>query len=156
MRRLRILLATGLGAGYAPVAPGTFGSGLGLLVYWAAATAGGWPAALAALIVVTGAGLWSAGAAEQYFGYTDPGSVVIDEVAGQILALLFFAPTPRILISGFLLFRLMDVIKPFPANRLESLHGGLGIMADDLVAAVYANLILWLLAWLAPEWLGIR
>jgi phosphatidylglycerophosphatase A len=127
-----------------------------VLVYWAAAAAGGWPATLAALAAAIVAGLWSAGAAETHFGYQDPGSIVIDEVAGQILALLFFAPTPRVLIVGFVLFRVMDVVKPFPANRLEALHGGFGIMADDLVAAVYANLVLWLIAWLAPEWLGIR
>jgi phosphatidylglycerophosphatase A len=115
---------------------------------------GGWPASLAGLVLVTLGGFWSAGAAEARYCKKDPGNVVIDEVAGQMLALLFLTPTPHILVAGFLLFRLLDILKPYPARRLESLAGAAGIMTDDLIAGLYSNLILQALCRLAPEWLG--
>ena len=152
MTRLRLLLATGLGSGYAPVAPGTFGSMVGVLVFWALAT-GGTVATLAGTIGVTLLGFWSAGAGETHFGGKDPGAVVIDEVAGQMLTLLFLPPTIKTFALGFFLFRLLDILKPFPARRLESLGGATGIMVDDLVVAVYANLLLQAVFWFAPQWL---
>jgi phosphatidylglycerophosphatase A len=140
IKRLGLAVATVGGIGYAPVAPGTFGSAAGLLVWWLLPASTGIQAAAIAVIFV--AGSWGGNVAERHFGRTDPGQVVIDEVMGMLIT-LFLNPVGRIgAFVGFLLFRVFDVIKPYPANRLEQLHGGIGVMADDAMAAVYANLVL--------------
>jgi len=137
---LGLAIATAFGVGYAPVAPGTFGSAAGLLVWWllpASPIVQG-----ATIIAVFVAGSWGGNVAERHFGRTDPGQVVIDEVMGMLIT-LFLNPVGWMgAIAGFVLFRVFDVIKPYPANRLEQLHGGIGVMADDAMAAVYANLVL--------------
>jgi len=156
LRRLQLVFATGFGLGYAPIASGTFGSLPGLLIYWGLYTVYGTPAVLVGLVAVIAAGVVCATAGEQHFGRHDPGQVVVDEIAGQMVALLFLAPTPAILVAGFLLFRLMDILKPLGARRLEALPRGWGIMADDLAAGVYANLVLQVLAYFFPDLLGVR
>lgn len=155
MRRLQMIIATGLGTGYLPLVPGTWGSMLGVGIYALLAWSGGWPAALAGLLVVTVLGFWTAGPAERHAGRTDPRLVVVDEIAGQMLSLIFLPLTAGTLLAGFFLFRLLDIVKPFPARRLESLHGGSGIMADDLMAGLYANLLLQALVRFAPWSLGL-
>jgi phosphatidylglycerophosphatase A len=134
-----------MGIGYVPVAPGTFGSAVGLLIWYvlpASFLAQG--AAIAAVVVL---GSWSGTIAERRYRKVDPGYVVIDEVAGMLVT-LFLVPAGWIgMVAGFLLFRLFDIVKPYPANRLERLHGGLGIMADDVMAGIYANLALRLCIW---------
>jgi phosphatidylglycerophosphatase A len=135
-----LVLSTALGVGYTPVAPGTVGSAAGLLL-WAVlpplASVQG-----AAIVVLFIVGSWSGSVAEQHFGRSDPGQVVIDEVMGMLIT-LFMNPVGWAGIGlAFLLFRAFDIVKPYPANRLERLHGGLGIMADDGMAGVYANLAL--------------
>ena len=101
-----------------------------------------------ALIVtlLTWVGIWAASRSEKVLGRKDPGIVVIDEVAGQMLTFLLIPipASPWMIVTGFLLFRAFDIVKPYPARKLESLHGGLGIMLDDLVAGVYAALVLML------------
>jgi len=87
-------------------------------------------------------GSWSGSVAERHFGRTDPGQVVIDEVVGVLITLFMNPVGWRGAVLGFLLFRAADIVKPYPANRLERLHGGVGVMADDAMAAVYANLAL--------------
>ena len=82
-----------------------------------------------------------------------PGPVVIDEVLGMLITLAFIPAGWPAALTGFFLFRVFDVIKPYPANRLEKFHGGFGIMADDAMAGVYANLALRLLMWLLPGWI---
>ena len=138
--RLGLAVATVFGLGYAPVAPGTFGSAAGLLVWWllpASDTAQG-----AAILVLFALGSWGGNIAEHHFGRTDPGQVVIDEVMGMLVT-LFHAQVGWIgALLGFVLFRAADVIKPFPARHFERLPGGAGVMADDLMAAIYANLAL--------------
>jgi phosphatidylglycerophosphatase A len=135
-----LALATSAGIGYIPFAPGTFGSLAGLLLWWLLPASWG-----VQLLVIAGLfvlGSWSAGVAEQHFSSTDPGPVVIDEVMGMLVT-LFLNPVGWIGAAiGFLLFRASDIVKPYPANRLERLHGGVGVMADDLMAAIYANLAL--------------
>jgi phosphatidylglycerophosphatase A len=139
-RSVALACATVLGVGYVPVAPGTFGSAAGLLVWWVLPAS---PVVQAAVIVALFAlGSWSGTVAERHFGRTDPGQVVIDEVMGMLIT-LFLNPVGWIgALAAFLLFRIADVIKPYPANRLEHLPGGAGIMADDAMAAVYANIAL--------------
>jgi phosphatidylglycerophosphatase A len=151
MTSLALAIATVLGVGRVPFAPGTFGSAVGLLV-WAAlwALSGSVALQAAAIVVVFVAGVWSASVAERRYGATDPGAVVIDEVLGMLITLFLNPVGWRGALVGFVLFRIFDVIKPYPANRLERLHGGLGIMADDAMAAVYANMVLRVLVALAP------
>ncbi len=140
MRKLVLFIATGAGSGYAPVAPGTFGSAVGLLIYalLAGLTAAG---LLAVAVVVVLVGVWASDRAERIFGVRDDGRIVIDEIAGMLIALLFLPVGPVVAGVGFLLFRLFDIVKPPPARAMESLHGGLGVMLDDVFAGVYATLV---------------
>ena len=152
MTRLAVFLATAGYSGYFPIAPGTVGSAVGLLVYllvwWTQS-----PLVEVALIAAAFlAGTWAATHAERFFGGIDPGPVVIDEVLGMLVTLAFIPVGIPGAVAGFFLFRVFDVIKPYPANRLEKFHGGFGIMADDAMAGVYANLSLRLLIWLLPAW----
>jgi phosphatidylglycerophosphatase A len=151
--RLAVFLATVGYCGYFPIAPGTVGSAAGLLVYLVVWWAGS-PVVEVALIALTfAAGTWAATRAERFFGGIDPGPVVIDEVLGMLVTLAFIPGGWTAVLAGFVLFRVFDVIKPYPADRLEKLHGGFGIMADDAMAGVYANLSLRGLMWLLPEWI---
>jgi phosphatidylglycerophosphatase A len=135
-----LALATFAGVGYIPFAPGTFGSLVGLLLWWL--VPGSVPLQLTAIVGLFVLGSWSGTVAERHFGNTDPGPIVIDEVMGMLVT-LFLNPVGWIGAAvGFFLFRASDIIKPYPANRLEQLHGGVGVMADDLMAAIYANLAL--------------
>jgi phosphatidylglycerophosphatase A len=140
IRRVGLALATVGGIGYVPVAPGTFGSAAGLLLWWLL------PASTAiqavAIVAIFVVGSWGGNIAEHHFGRTDPGQVVIDEVMGMLITLFMNPVGWAGALAGFLLFRVFDVIKPYPANKLEQLHGGVGVMADDAMAAVYANLVL--------------
>ena len=138
--RLAIAVATVCGIGYVPFAPGTFGSAVGVLVWFLLG-----PSAIVqgiAIATVFGAGVWSAAVCERHCRRTDPGHVVIDEVVGMLITLFLIPVGWAGAFGAFLLFRLADVVKPYPANRFESLHGGLGVMADDCMAGVYANLAL--------------
>ena len=140
-----LAIATALGTGYIPFAPGTLGSVVGLLLWWAL------PASPivqgAAIVLLFASGSWSGSVAERHFGKADPGQVVIDEVMGMLITLFVNPVAWAGALGGFLLFRLFDIVKPYPANRLERLHGGIGVMADDAMAAVYANLALRLCLW---------
>ena len=153
--RLAMLLATGFGSGYGPIAPGTWGSiPGGLLTFGLDRWAGRWAVAAGAAFFAI-AGVWAAGRAETLLGEKDPGPVVVDEIAGQMVTLMFLPSTLPVLVAGFFLFRVLDVLKPWPARRLESLPGGSGIMADDLTVGLYANLMIHGLALWRPEWLGL-
>lgn len=150
MTRLAVFIATVGYCGYFPIAPGTVGSAAGLVVYllvwWTQS-----PVVEGVLIVAVYAiGIWAGTEAEHYFGGIDPGPVVIDEVLGMLITLAFMPVGLWTAIAGFVLFRIFDVIKPFPAGRFERLHGGLGVMSDDAMAAVYANLSLRLTVYLLP------
>ena len=139
MRILILALATGAGSGYAPIASGTVGSLVGLALWSAVREL---PLGRYALVcaVLLGVGIWAAGRAEQIFGRHDDGRITIDEVAGMLVSLASLPWRPEVAGVGFLLFRLFDIWKPFPARAAERLPGGLGVMADDLVAGLYANL----------------
>ena len=140
--RAGVLLATCGWVGYVPLAPGTAGSLVGLACYGAVRLLAGEWTQLALLAAVAGCGVWAATAAERHFGRSDPGAVVIDEVAGMLLTLLWLPVTWQGAVAGFCLFRLFDVVKPFPARQVERLSGGWGIMADDIAAAAYAHVAL--------------
>lgn len=182
--RLALFIATACGLGYIPVAPGTFGSLAGLFLGWLLLRLwphitiwDAWPKlhgvaipfvapATIVWLGVSACGVWAAQQAASYLGTKDPQIVVIDEVSGQMLPLLFAVGTTeryldgmsnfyygfwwhgavrwKYLLAGFILFRLFDIWKPFPVRQAESLPGGWGIMADDWVAAVYAGIGLWI------------
>ncbi len=139
-----VQVATCGGVGYFPAAPGTAGSAVGVALV---AAFGRLPVEVPWLLVALGAGVvgvfflgvWSGGHAERFFGRIDPRFVVIDEVAGQMVTFLARPDASwKWLLAGFVLFRVFDVLKPFPARRAERLPGGWGIMLDDVVAGAYS------------------
>lgn len=138
--RIVIFLATGCYAGKLPMAPGTFGSLAALPLCWLLAQLER-PAALSAAVLVIAAAVWLAGAAERLLQRKDPGSIVIDEIAGMLVALSGLPFTAFSAAAGFVLFRVLDIAKPFPIGWVEKrLDGGLGIVMDDLIAGAMANL----------------
>ena len=163
---LALAVAT-CGVGYLPLAPGTWGSAVGVGLYLLVNALGvrlvaygssrGWSASalgssrmsglLLIVFALTLAGIWAATRAERLLGRKDPGAVVIDEVAGQFMTFLFVPADAGgwAILGGFLAFRAFDIWKPYPIRRLESLESGLGIMADDLLAGAYAGALMSLL-----------
>lgn len=158
------LALTTFGVGYIPGAPGTYGSAVAVVIYMAigsfesgaanqsvttgvsAAFAGAFHYALNAimLLVLCLAGIWASSRTIAIFGRKDPAQAVVDEVMGQLITFCFipFGLGWPFVLAGFLLFRLFDIWKPYPARTLEVLPGGLGICADDIVAGVYAGICL--------------
>ena len=136
--------------GYVPVAPGTFGSAAGLAVFAAVRATGSASIELAAIVVLFAVGVWGGTVAERHFGGVDPAPVVIDEVVGMLMTLAFLQVNVTGAIVGFLVFRVLDVVKPWPSGGFEKLPGGLGVMADDGMAAIYGNLVMRGLIWVAP------
>ena len=148
MDRLLMFIATGAGSGYLPKAPGTWGTLVGLLLWWplAGLSLTAYLATVAVLFIV---GVACAGAAEKILDRGDPGVVVIDEIVGVLIALAAVPLHPAAALAGFALFRLFDIAKPFPVGWVDRhLHGGLGIMLDDVAAGLYALLVLHLGLWL--------
>lgn len=133
------LLATGFGSGLSPVAPGTAGTLVAVPLALLLLPSGGFAQALV-LAAVIALSIWSAGVAAPLFGLKDPGQIVVDEIAGFFVTVAFLPLTWTTLVAGFFLFRLFDITKPPPCRQAEALPGGLGIVADDLLAGVYANL----------------
>ncbi|HEX8285118.1 MAG TPA: phosphatidylglycerophosphatase A [Pyrinomonadaceae bacterium] len=157
------------GVGLIPLAPGTWGSAVGVGVYLllVRGAARGFDSAVArgldlspqtfplilntvlilAILVVSFVGMWAATRAEKLLGKKDPGAVVVDEVAGQLVTFLFvpWLAGGWTVFAGFVAFRVFDIWKPYPVRRLEGLGGGLGIMADDLLAGFYAAAVMSLL-----------
>ncbi len=138
-------IATGLGSGFLPKAPGTWGSLLAVFVFlfWAKWSLG---YQVLLVVIVSLVGIYAADQVAKEEGKKDPKIVVIDEIAGQFLALIGLSPRPLVLLSAFFLFRILDILKPPPVRQLERLPGGLGIMADDLMAGLLTNVILRFLA----------
>ena len=155
------------GVGYMPVAPGTWGSAVGVGIYlllgaasaevFSLATSRGWSVPpleafrttfeLVMLVAVVIVGIWAATRVEPLLGRKDPGAVVIDEVAGQLITFLFVPRDAGLwaIVAGFISFRLFDIWKPYPIRRLEALEAGLGVMADDVLAGAYAATLMSLL-----------
>jgi len=152
MDRVGLFIATCGYIGYAPVAPGTFGSAVGLAVFYAVRSTGSSGVELAVIVFLFAVGVWSATVAERHFGDVDPAPVVLDEVVGMLVTLAFLPVNATGAIVGFLIFRVFDVFKPWPSARFERLPGGLGVMADDGMAAVYGNLVLRGLIAVTPGW----
>jgi phosphatidylglycerophosphatase A len=149
--RIAIFVCTFGYVGYFPIAPGTAGSLAGLAVFGLLRWAGlGWIADAVVIAVLLVLGLWSGTHAERHFGTTDPGPGVIDEVVGMLVTLFLVPVSWPTVVAGFFVFRVLDVLKPYPANRFERFPGGMGMMADDVMSAAYSNLVLHALVWIAP------
>jgi phosphatidylglycerophosphatase A len=125
--RLAFAIASGGGAGYSPVAPGTAGSLVAAIALW---------------FIPFSLGTWAAQRVETVTGHKDPGVIVIDEFAGMMLSVMFLPRTLGVFTSAFLLFRLFDIWKPFPARESQALRGGFGVMVDDLIAGAYTLVLL--------------
>ena len=151
MDRLIMAIATGCGLGYLPKAPGTWGTLLALPIHYLISQLSPqyYFTSLAVIIIVA---ILSAGGAEKILDKPDPGIVVIDEVAGMLIAMIAIPASPVAWVLAFLLFRIFDILKPFPVNFFDQrFHGGIGIVLDDLMAGVYALAALQLLLLLAAR-----
>ena len=141
MDRLLMFIATGAGSGRLPLAPGTWGSAVGVLL-WLAIGRFSLPMYWAMVGVLFVIGVAAAGAAEKIVDQGDPGLVVIDEIVGQLITLAAAPYHPAAALAGFALFRLFDILKPFPVGWIDRhLHGGLGVMLDDVAAGLYALMV---------------
>jgi phosphatidylglycerophosphatase A len=153
---LAIFLATGFGVGVIPYGPGTFGSAVGLLIAVGLISTFSLDvvvlqnALILASLLLAGVGIWASARAERCFERKDAGQIVIDEVCGQVMSFVFIAPyLARLgpawrwwMLVGFALFRVFDMFKPYPINRLQDLEGGFGVMMDDVVAGLYTAALL--------------
>lgn len=158
------LAITTFGVGYLPLAPGTWGSAVGVLIYlafrqieagsyayfalrgWQEAQVTAWIHAVNAILFLLFCllGIWAASRATTLFRHKDPSQAVVDEVIGQLLVFLFvpFDVSWKYILAGFLLFRLFDIWKPYPIDSLQNLPAGIGVCADDILAGVYGGAIL--------------
>jgi phosphatidylglycerophosphatase A len=152
MSRLALLIATCVGIGRAPFAPGTFGTIPGVLLALALQRFTNPWIYLAAIVIVAVVGVWAASEAEKHYALIDPGPVVIDEVLGMLVTVAFLPVSLTGAAIGFIVFRACDVIKPFPARRCERLPGGFGVMADDFMAGLWGLAIMHVLARVVPQW----
>ena len=154
MRRLAVFICSFGYIGFFPFAPGTVGSAAGVAVYLAARHYAVPYIELLLIVALFAAGIVFTRPCEEDLRCTDPGPIVIDEVMGMLITLFMIPVGWGGILLGFLLFRAFDVVKPFPARQFERLHGGYGVMTDDAMAAVYANLLLRGAYYLAPGWLA--
>ena len=142
MKHFILLFATGFGVGYSPVAPGTLGTLIAIPVYYFLSNIRS-PLYEITLVGFFFLSVWISENAERVFRKKDDQRIVIDEVIGFLITMLWVPKTLLLVIIGFLLFRFFDILKPFPIRRLEKgFKGGFGIVLDDVVAGVYANIIL--------------
>lgn len=134
------ILSTFFYVGYLPFIPGTFSSIVGIFIFlWIKENVFLYTL-LAVIFIVTG--LFVSGRAEKLFNKKDARCIVIDEASGMLLSLMFMPYDLKLIIIGFILFRILDTLKPYPAGKLQELHGSIGIMGDDIVAGLYTNIIL--------------
>ena len=142
MNRFFLIIATGFGVGYSPIAPGTLGTLVAVPIYYFLSDIPS-PLYEITLIGFIFLSVWISEKAEIFFEKKDDQRIVIDEIVGFLITMLWIPKTTRFIIIGFFLFRLFDILKPFPIRRTErKLRGGFGVVLDDVVAGVYANIIL--------------
>ena len=153
MIRSAFAIATVFKAGYIPIAPGTVGSIIGLLVFWLIKDYASFTIEMFVAVALFFAGVWASTIVEQVLERHDPGVVIVDEVVGMLVALMLLPPTITVMFLAFLLFRVFDIIKPYPARWCEQLSRGWGIMMDDVVAGLYVNVLIHIILWIVPQWL---
>lgn len=140
------IFASGLYSGYVPAASGTVGSFFALLLYYLIP-----PLSNSNFLLITSAitfivGVQTSGIMEKFYGH-DPAEVTIDEVVGMWVSLLFLPKNIFVAGFAFIIFRFFDILKPYPANRFDTMHGGFGIMMDDVISGIYANIVVQLLVY---------
>lgn len=153
MNQILMALATGFYVGFLPVFPGTWGSAAALIPYYFARSLSlpSYLLMLAALFII---GFFSSGAAEKMLNRADAGPIVIDEILGMLITLMFAPAHPLYWLLGFVLFRFFDILKPFPVSWFDThIHGGIGIMMDDVMAGLYAMTTLHLIYLLIEKFL---
>lgn len=138
---LILFLAQGAFTGRFPVAPGTAGTVAAVLIYFFVHGLSSSAYAMVCLVVVI-IGIWAAGRAEDILGKKDSPSIVVDEIAGYLISMFFLPATLGYVAAGFCLFRFFDIVKPWPIAGLQKLHGGVGVMLDDIAAGIYTNAVL--------------
>jgi len=148
MNYFTTILATGFGVGYSPIAPGTLGTLLAIPIYFFLSEIP-FP-----LYEITLAGffflaVWVSDKAGAVFGKKDDQRIVIDEMMGFFITMLWVTKTPFFILVGFILFRFFDILKPFPIRRFEKVRGGFGVVLDDVLAGIYANIMLHMIYWVA-------
>jgi phosphatidylglycerophosphatase A len=150
MKHFILILATGFGVGYSPVAPGTLGTLIAIHVYYFLSNISS-PIYEITLVGFFFLSVWISESAEIFFGKKDDQRIVIDEITGFLITMLWVPKTAILMVIGFFLFRFFDILKPFPIRRLEKkLKGGYGVVLDDVMAGVYANIVLHLIGRIYP------
>jgi phosphatidylglycerophosphatase A len=137
--KIAAILSTWFGAGLFPGAPGTFGTLTAVPLVLVMSCLGTWER-VGILLIIVGSAIWASGRSQYLFKQSDPPQIVMDEVAGFLLTMCLLPHSWQSLVLGFILFRFFDILKPYPIKHLERLRGGLGIVLDDLLAALYAHL----------------
>lgn len=151
MRRIVTFFATGCYAGFLPLAPGTWGTVVGVAFFWLLRHLPPFAYGVTVLAFIAFA-VWVATEAQAVFGETDPSKVVIDEIAGFLVTMAFHRATIPLIIAGFILFRIFDIAKPPPLRWIERRFAdGRGVVFDDVLAGVYANAALWIFSLLLPH-----
>jgi phosphatidylglycerophosphatase A len=147
MNHFFLFLATGFGVGYSPVAPGTLGTLIAILIYYFLSEIPS-PLYEITLIGFFFLSVWVSENAERLFGKKDDQRIVIDEIIGFLITMLWVPKTIRFVMIGFFLFRVFDILKPFPIRRLEKrFKGGFGVVLDDVAAGVYVNVVLQIISY---------
>jgi len=142
MKHFILILATGFGVGYAPIAPGTVGTLIAVPIYYFLSNISS-PVYEITLVGFFFLSVWISESAEIFFGKKDDRRIVIDEIMGFLITMVWVPKTAILIVIGFFLFRFFDILKPFPIRRLEKgLKGGYGVVLDDVMAGVYANVVL--------------
>jgi phosphatidylglycerophosphatase A len=157
LNKFFLFLATGFGVGYSPVAPGTLGSLVAILIYYFLSEIPP-PLYEITLIGFFFLSVWISENAERLFGKKDDQKIVIDEIMGFLITMLWVPKTIRFIIIGFFLFRFFDILKPFPIRHVEKrFKGGFGVVLDDVAAGVYSNIILQIISYftLSPGGRGV-
>ena len=146
MNYLILLFATGFGVGFSPIVPGTMGTLVAIPIYYFLSSTLFSPVYELTLFAFFFFSSWIAGQAERYWGQKDDRRIVIDEIMGFLVTMLWIPKSPRFIVAGFILFRIFDILKPFPIRRMERVKSGLGVVLDDVLSGVYANIVLHLLS----------
>ena len=136
-----LLSATGLGAGFSPIVPGTMGTLLAIPFYYFVSSIPS-PIYELTLVAFFFFSSWISNQAERYWGKKDDRRIVIDEIMGFLVTMLWIPRSPLFIVAGFLLFRFFDILKPFPIRRLEQVRSGFGVVLDDVLAGIYSNIAL--------------
>ena len=141
MNHFFLLIASGFGAGFSPIVPGTIGTLVAIPIYYFVSSISS-PLYELTLVAFFFFSSWISNQAESHWGTKDDRRIVIDEIMGFLVTMLWVPKTLFSIIAGFILFRFFDILKPFPIRRLEQVKSGYGVVLDDFLAGIYSNILL--------------